>query len=126
MNNRKILDAVTDFVKSSLKDHDSGHDWWHIDRVRRLALILHKAEGAGDRHVVEIAALLHDIDDRKFAERDDSVTEKKLKTLLSGLGLSAGDINNIVEINRKISFSSGIYKGIPTEEFKIDLMPLGL
>ena len=34
-----------EFVRQRIAGHDSSHDWWHIERVRRLALRLAAAEG---------------------------------------------------------------------------------
>lgn len=49
------LDAKGYFERSS-----GCHDWTHVERVRKNALKLAKAEGA-DLMIVEAAALLHDI-----------------------------------------------------------------
>lgn len=38
-----------------------GHDFKHVDRVRRNALTIARAEGFADLELVEAAALLHDI-----------------------------------------------------------------
>lgn len=43
----------------------TGHDWWHVYRVWQLSKRINKSE-KGDPLVVELAALLHDIDDWKF------------------------------------------------------------
>jgi uncharacterized protein len=32
------------FVKQRIQHHDSSHDWWHIHRVRNMALKLAAAE----------------------------------------------------------------------------------
>lgn len=48
-----------------------SHDWSHVERVRRLAILISKAEGA-DLEVVEAAALLHDIG-RKYEYKDPRV-----------------------------------------------------
>ena len=119
MNTGEIIVKVEEFVKSSLRNHDGGHDWWHIERVRRMALKLHEAEGVGDRMVIEVSALLHDVDDKKFTERDDRVTGNKIRSFLADLDISQHATEKIVEINRKISFSSGEYPGVPSDEFMI-------
>ncbi|KAA6425400.1 MAG: hypothetical protein FRX49_04893 [Trebouxia sp. A1-2] len=58
-------------------DHDASHDWSHIDRVRKLALALAREEGiavlqaaAENLELVEIASLLHDIQDWKYSGRE--------------------------------------------------------
>ena len=119
MNHGYIIGKVEEFVKSSLRNHDGGHDWWHCDRVRRLALYIQEAEKAGDRLVTELSALLHDVDDKKFTDRDDNITGNKLRSLLEGLGISTQDTEKVVEINRKISFSSGEYEGVASDEFRM-------
>lgn len=50
---------------------DGSHDPFHAYRVRNLALSLASEEGLhpDSLHVVELAALLHDIDDHKYASR---------------------------------------------------------
>lgn len=53
------------FVKGQCRAEPTGHDWWHIDRVRRMALFIGQSEGA-NLYLTEMAALLHDVDDHKF------------------------------------------------------------
>ncbi len=81
MGKEILIKATENFVKSVLEGDSSGHDWWHIHRVRKLALMIAKSEGA-DLYLVEMAALLHDIDDWKLVEADGEgqKTQKWLKT----------------------------------------------
>jgi uncharacterized protein len=65
MNETNILQAARDFVKEQLSGDSSGHDWWHIERVTRVAKTLAVEEGA-DVFICELAALLHDIADEKL------------------------------------------------------------
>lgn len=60
-----IINATAHHVRGLCQTDSSGHDWWHIERVRRLALTIAKEEGA-DLFICEMAALLHDVADRKF------------------------------------------------------------
>ena len=53
------------FVRQRLEGDGSGHDWWHIERVRNMAVTLGREENA-DLFIVELGALLHDIADWKF------------------------------------------------------------
>lgn len=60
-----IIHSAEKFVKQQLEFDPSGHDWWHIQRVRKLAVELAKAEHA-NIFVCELAALLHDVADEKL------------------------------------------------------------
>ena len=65
-----VLAAVEASVRSEVARYDGSHDFSHIDRVRRLALSLAADEGVDDAsalEVIELAALLHDIRDHKYA-----------------------------------------------------------
>ena len=38
--NEAIIEKARQFAQFHFADDGSGHDWWHIDRVRRMALRL--------------------------------------------------------------------------------------
>lgn len=63
--NNDIIQKTVEFVKQTLQDDSSGHDWWHIERVWNNAKYIARKENA-DMLVVELGALLHDIADWKF------------------------------------------------------------
>jgi len=65
-NDIDIIGKTEQHVRMVLEGDGSGHDWWHIDRVRNTAMHLADLERDADRFVVELAALLHDIADWKF------------------------------------------------------------
>lgn len=60
-----VVQEVRSIVKGKFTGEGSGHDWYHIERVWKMACYLQEKEG-GDREVVELAALLHDISDHKL------------------------------------------------------------
>ena len=101
MKNNILLKATENFVKSVLEGDSSGHDWWHIHRVRNLALMIAKSEGA-DLFVVELAALLHDIDDWKLIEA--GVEEQKTKTWLRNCNVEEDVTERICKIIEGVSF----------------------
>jgi len=70
MTNDEILQRTADHVRQVFQDDSSGHDWWHVHRVWRMALRLAQQEG-GDPFVVALAALLHDLDDWKLQPSGD-------------------------------------------------------
>lgn len=65
INRRKTISLIEDYVKISTQHYDASHDWHHICRVRKNALFLQETEG-GNRDLIEVAALLHDVEDRKY------------------------------------------------------------
>jgi len=54
-----------EFAANIFKDDSSGHDIHHTLRVHDLAVTISETEG-GDRDIIRLAALLHDVDDRKL------------------------------------------------------------
>jgi len=101
VENEHLLKATENFVKSVLEGDSSGHDWWHIHRVRNLALMIAKSEGA-DLFVVELAALLHDIDDWKLIEA--GIEEQKTKTWLRICNVEEDVTERICKIIEGVSF----------------------
>jgi len=80
----------------------TGHDWWHVDRVRKLAVRIARAEGA-DELVVELAALLHDVADYKLTGSEEAGPEAAHVWLTAG-GASPELVEHVVTIVRGISF----------------------
>lgn len=65
MNQRQIINITEQFVKNIHYGESSGHDFAHIERVRKMALEIAHKEHA-DLFIVEMAALLHDTVDEKL------------------------------------------------------------
>ncbi len=72
---KEVLQLTENFIREQFENEGSGHDWWHIHRVRNMALYLAEKEG-GDRFIIEMAALLHDLDDWKISENTGSSKQK--------------------------------------------------
>ncbi|MED3572055.1 HD domain-containing protein [Cytobacillus praedii] len=94
------------FVKEVLGEDSTGHDWYHIERVRKNALYIAEKENKGDRFIIEMAALLHDIPDEKLNESKED-GEKKLTDFLELLALEKAACEKIIEIIQSISFKGG-------------------
>lgn len=62
---QKIIETIENELKATWKNEPTGHDWEHIRRVRDMALHLQHVEG-GNREIIHLGALLHDISDHKF------------------------------------------------------------
>jgi len=76
-----IVEEISDLVQKQFEGEGTSHDWYHIDRVRIVALHLAKFEGA-DCEIVELAALLHDIADHKFHGHDLTAGPTKAKQII--------------------------------------------
>ena len=117
MKNNTLLKDTELFVKSILDGDASGHDWWHIYRVRKLALFIAESEGA-DPFLVELAALLHDIDDWKLAGSD--VKEHKAENWLRECGVDNQVIEDILMIIDGVSFKgAGVNTATNIPECKV-------
>ncbi len=101
------IKQVEEFAGKNLGAYDSGHDWWHLERVRNNAFQIMEAEGSCDQVIVEIASLLHDIGDSKFMEKGSEDPARLLHRFLTGLELEERIIEEVIFINRNLSFSKG-------------------
>ncbi len=99
---KELITKTENYVQKKLEG-DSGHDWWHIHRVRNTALTLAKQEKA-DIFIVEMAALLHDIADHKFHNGDESIGPKVAREWLESLYVDEVQIQQICNIIECISF----------------------
>jgi len=102
----EIIEQTIRFVKEQLKNAEGGHDWFHIERVYKNALLIAKEEKC-DLEVVKLAALLHDIADSKFHNGDESVGPKTAKTFLEAQNVKEETILHVIAIIENISFKGG-------------------
>ncbi len=100
------IDKTIDFVKKTLANAEGGHDWFHIERVYKNALLIAKTEPV-DTFVVALGALLHDIADSKFHNGDESIGPKMARAFLSELDIDSKVIKHVVLIIENISFKGG-------------------
>lgn len=112
-----MIHKVEIYVESIFNKDTTGHDWFHIQRVRRLALHIGKEEQA-NLLMVEIIALLHDVlDDKMTYDKDKSKAE--IEELLAGLPLTKLHIDEILHTLENIGFKGGNGIVLETLEGKI-------
>jgi uncharacterized protein len=109
LNKREIIEKTKTFIKHKLEGEGTGHDWWHVDRVYRLAKRIAKEEKA-DSFTVELAALLHDISDWKFNKGDLTVGAQQAKKWLLELGLEEKLASHVEEIIETAPFKGSKVK----------------
>jgi uncharacterized protein len=105
MNKKKVIQNTICFVKKTLERSEGGHDWFHINRVYKNALLIAKNEKV-DLFVVQLGALLHDIADAKFYDGDESIGPKKARDFLESQQVEETVISHIENIILFISYKS--------------------
>jgi uncharacterized protein len=114
----QIIEQTKTFVRSELGEDATGHDWFHVDRVRRTALHICKLEQVGDPFIIEMAALLHDIPDEKLNDSAEA-GKNKLNLFLQSIALPEEAQNAILQIIDSISYKGGSKTELRTIEAKI-------
>jgi uncharacterized protein len=99
---RDVVARTEQVVREKLGDESTGHDWWHADRVRTTAVRIATADDA-DVFIVELAALLHDVDDYKFSGDAEAGPTFARNHLLS-VGADAAVADEVADIIRQMSF----------------------
>ena len=99
-----MINKAMEFARTVVSGDASGHDFDHTLRVYHMATRLAKEENA-DLQIVQLAALLHDVDDRKLSPE---TYEGKLRAVafMKENGVEIGKIETIVDIISRISFSA--------------------
>ncbi len=106
MSHQYIIEKTIIFVKQKLENAESGHDWFHMERVYKNALLIAKNENCNP-NVVVLAALLHDIADSKFHDGDETIGPKTARNFLESENVEDEIINQVVFIIENISFKGG-------------------
>lgn len=100
-----LIGKATEFARSVFEKDASGHDFDHTMRVYRMAVRIAEEEGA-DLQIVALAALLHDVDDRKISPQTCANKDRAVGFLQEN-GISEPEIRKIAQIISEISFSEG-------------------
>ncbi len=119
MTNPPVISAAVNHIKHVLSGDSSGHDWWHIHRVWRMAVRLGEAEGA-DLFVVQLAALLHDIADWKFHDGDLTAGPQAARAWLESQQVDPTATDHVCEIIGQLSYKgAGVATDMPTLEGRV-------
>jgi uncharacterized protein len=110
-----IITRTADHVRQLLSAEGS-HDWFHTERVRNTALLIAREEPA-DPFIVELAALLHDVADWKFAGGDQEAGPRAARAWLMSLGVASETVDHVCDIIAGLSFKgAGVETPMPTLE----------
>jgi len=117
LNRAAVIAEAEEYVRGKLAGDFSGHDWQHIERVRRSALAIAQEEGA-DLFVCELAALLHDAADEKLVD-DAEGALKEIRGWLLARAVPEPMADHVLEIISTMSFKGGSNPPMRTPEGKV-------
>nr|POE53360.1 uncharacterized protein ypgq [Quercus suber] len=109
----ELYRAVYDYVKTYMSRYDQSHDFNHILRVLALSRhILNEELQASpwkkfDRQAIILAALLHDVGDKKYVQPGES-SEHMIENLLTKSGCPPRFVAKVALIVEHVSYSSEV------------------
>lgn len=116
MNQQSQILVTAEHIKDRFSGESTGHDWWHIARVWKMARRIGEEESA-DLFVVELAALLHDIADWKFHDGDEAAGPREARAWMEKLGVEEQTTAHVCEIIHELSFKgAGVITTMKTTE----------
>ena len=101
-----LIENTILFVKKKLENAESGHDWFHIERVYKNTLFIANNEKCNEL-VVQLGALLHDIADSKFHDGDETIGPETARLFLESENVANAIIEKVIFIIENISFKGG-------------------
>ena len=104
-----LIGKTISFVKEKLANAEGGHDWFHVERVYRNAILISKNEVCNTA-IVQLGALLHDIADSKFHDGDETVGPKMARGFLESQEVDEATITHVINIIENISFKGGNFQ----------------
>lgn len=114
-----LFEEVKSIVEEKFRSESADHDWYHIDRVLKLAEYIQSKEG-GNLLVIQLAALLHDISDHKLNGGIKNDCGRVSREILSQLNADEQLIDQVCDIVDKVSFKgAGVSDVIESLELDI-------
>lgn len=99
---QQIIDRALTFVQKIFENDFSGHDYFHTLRVFKMATRIAEQENA-DLLIVQLAALLHDVDDFKLSPQTYAEKANARRFLMEN-HVEEGKITQILQIIGEISY----------------------
>jgi uncharacterized protein len=106
----ELIAKVTSYVREYMAAYDPSHDFNHIQRVVGLAQTIHAKTAVHpplDLRIITLAALLHDVGDRKYLKPGEDAS-KMVHAALVTLGADAALAERIQTICLGVSYSSEV------------------
>lgn len=102
-----MLEQVKSLVFELMENEDSGHGNDHLIRVYDLAMKFANAEG-GNKDIVGIAALLHDVDDYKLVGVENCKKLTNAKTIMSKANVAKEIQEKVLEIIETMGYKKSL------------------
>ena len=99
---KDIINQALEYVKKMFENEYSGHDYYHTLRVFKMATHIAEKENA-DLEIVQLAALLHDVDDFKLSP-ETYAQKTNARSFLQINQVDEETIEKICQIIGEISF----------------------
>lgn len=108
-----IISNTAKLVRKELEWLCSAHDFYHIERVWKLAQRIYTEEKRGDLVVIELGALLHESFDDKFYTKEQ-MQEKRmdLEKFLRDEWLDKEKITQVFYVIENVGFGKSLERGI--------------
>ncbi|MGD1823632.1 MAG: HD domain-containing protein [Pleomorphochaeta sp.] len=113
----ELINEATKYVKQIFINDFSGHDYYHTERVYKLAKEISKNEDC-DIEKVCLVALLHDVDDHKLSKKTNK-NQDNARLFLTNHNFNIKEIESILTDINNISFSKHIDSSQLSIEAKI-------
>lgn len=105
MTNEQILTSVKHTIYKQFSGEGTGHDYFHVERVVKNALLIGQKEKS-DLFLVALAAWLHDVGDYKLHDGIDR-SEELITQILKALNVNDETTKHVINIVSQVSFSKG-------------------
>jgi uncharacterized protein len=112
LEQEQVVARTAQHLRTLLAGEGTGHDWWHVERVWRLATHIGQAEDA-DPFVVALAALLHDIADWKFHDGDLQAGPRAARAWLQSLAVDEKTVDRVCAVVEQVSFKGALVPDVP-------------
>ncbi|MFA7654314.1 MAG: HD domain-containing protein [Candidatus Magasanikbacteria bacterium] len=114
----ELIKKAANYIKVKTYGEPTGHDWYHIERVRNMAKTLQVKEG-GDLEKIELLALLHDLGDTRNYEFDNIKGSLMLRGMMDILDIEKKIQDDMIKSIVEIQYCGHDTKAPSTLEAKI-------
>lgn len=115
---KSLIEKTAEYVRAKLGNEHTGHDWYHVERVWKMAKRLQKEE-SGDLELVELTALLHDLGDYKQFQFNETKGSLVLHGMMDILEIDEMTQEKILDLVSEAQYNADETKSPSSLEGKI-------